>query len=287
MNYAEFKPSPHLSRHVECFWQLEFTPAEASRPLEILCPDCSFDMLFASDVFALQFRGTGQREIVKTGAALVGQKTNSVHLRVNRPSCLFGIRLKPFALAGLLPVPLFQLTDRLIPLTELFAFTHSQAAMLRDLVTARSIENRLVLAERLSVDLLHSDLKVDELLRAQCNYIMDRKGNLAVGDLLKEFGVSKVTLHRHFLDKLGLPAKKVSRIWRLNYFLQLKKDTTEENFTQLCLEAGYYDQAHFIRDFRSFFRIAPGQAFREPSQLIRISQAVIDRRFGNHYDPVI
>ena len=130
-------------------------------------------------------------------------------------------------------------------------------------------------------------LSIDQNLRAQLNYILDRKGVLQVQELFTEFGVSKVTLHKHFINKVGLSPKKVSRIWRINHFLLLQNETSIQNLTQLGLASGFYDQAHCIREFRSFFKDCPRQFFKHPSHLLAISQQVISKRFNHQYDPQV
>ena len=133
---------------------------------------------------------------------------------------------------------------------------------------------------------LFDDLSyIDQQFRDQINFILDRKGVLKVQELFAEFQVSKVTLHKHFLRKMGLSPKQVSRIWRLNYFLQLQRNTQNRKLTELALEAGYYDQAHFIREFHRFFPYSPNRILQSNSQLLQISQGIIDRRFSNLYDP--
>jgi AraC-like DNA-binding protein len=51
------------------------------------------------------------------------------------------------------------------------------------------------------------------------------------------------------------------------------------------LEVGYYDQAHCIKEFQSFFQQSPQQFFHRNSRLMNISQEIISRRFSNYYDP--
>ena len=68
-------------------------------------------------------------------------------------------------------------------------------------------------------------------------------------------------------------------------FLQLQQQASHQNFTHLALEAGYYDQAHSIREFKAFFNHCPSHLFQQNSQLLKISQDIITRRFSNAYDP--
>jgi methylphosphotriester-DNA--protein-cysteine methyltransferase len=116
---------------------------------------------------------------------------------------------------------------------------------------------------------------------------MDRHGNLKISEILEEFSTSKVTLRKHFINKVGLTPKKVSQIWRMNRVLQLKEDYPSLNLTALCLDAGFYDQAHFIKDFRLSFGLAPKKLFSQNSNLIKIANLNISKRFSNQYDPRI
>jgi len=142
------------------------------------------------------------------------------------------------------------------------------------------------LAEHLMLNIARENLSVDPVLRDQVNYILDRKGIIRVNDMYREFSISKVGLRNNFINKIGLTPKKVSRIWRLNYFLYLQQNASDQNFTQLGLEAGFYDQAHFIKEFKAFFHCSPKHFFNNDHHLLKISQEAIAKRLFNIYDPV-
>ena len=142
------------------------------------------------------------------------------------------------------------------------------------------------LSEQLMLNISKDNLIVDPMLRDQVNYILERKGILRVNEMYSEFGISKVGLRNNFINKIGLTPKKVSQIWRLNYFLYLQQNTSCQNLTQLGLDAGFYDQAHFIKEFKSFFHCSPLHFFKNEHHLLKISQETISKRLFNVYDPV-
>ncbi|RKN01118.1 AraC family transcriptional regulator [Aquimarina sp. AD1] len=116
---------------------------------------------------------------------------------------------------------------------------------------------------------------------------MFRHGSIQISELFKEFNVSKVTLHKHFVNKVGLSPKKVSQIWRMNRILQLREEFPNMSLTSIGLEAGFYDQAHFIKDFNAIFNITPFKFFAQKSNLVEIANLNITKRFTNQYDPII
>ncbi len=287
MEYREFSPDSMFTHHVECFWELDLNPEEVNRHYEVWAPDCTFDMMFSRYPVCLKFTNERTWQVVAAGASFVGQKTSGLKLLVKQRQKVFGIRFKPFAFAHLFPLSPGQLNNRAMALDQLFELKKSDRELIRYILGAPSLENQRIHCESLVTSLLNSKFYVDQTFRAQLNYIMERKGALKIRELFSEFGISKVTLRKHFLEKMGLSPKKVSRIWRLNHFLELKRKASNHNLTILALESGYYDQAHFIREFKSFFHYCPTQLFQNESQLLGISQDIISRRFSNQYDPVM
>ncbi len=285
MLYKEFQPPAYFSHHIECYWEMELTPGELDNPFEALSPDCTFDILFASLPLFTKYSADGIWKKINPGATFMGQKTSSINFTVRESAKVFGIRFKPFAFANLIKIPLFHLNDKIFALDKLFDLNINDRKSIQQILQSKEVSEKIEMAEALILNLLKKPLSVDQTLRAQLNYIMDRKGLIKINELFSEFGISKVTLRKHFIHKMGLSPKKVSRIWRINYFLELQKNKPKYNLTELCLEAGFYDQAHFIKEFKSFFGSCPNHFFKQGSQLIRISQETIAKRFSNQYDP--
>ncbi|MBX2874740.1 MAG: helix-turn-helix transcriptional regulator [Saprospiraceae bacterium] len=286
MRYQEQAAQAHFSRHIECFWELDLHPDEAQSPCELLVPDCTFDLIFCSTPIRFSLVGQSCTERMSIGANFIGQKTTGLYLCPEEPQRIFGVRFKPFALAHLFPIPPQQLTDKVLPLQQLFQIRTKEKTLIEDILSHDNLDEKVRCAECLVLSLFDELNYLDQQFREQLNYILERKGILKIQDLFGAFGVSKVTLHKHFLNKMGLSPKQVSRIWRLNYFLQLQRNTNKSKLTDLALKAGYYDQAHFIREFNRFFPYSPHRLLQSKSQLLQISQEIIDRRFSNLYDPI-
>lgn len=285
VKYQEFEPSAYLSKHVECYWELDVVPDELDSKFEVLSPDCTFEIIFSAFPICLRQINGDKLLKVPSGAAFVGQKTTSVKLVANQPVKIFGVRFKPFAFANLIDIPLYKMNDKVCPLQEVFSMSKWDSIQVQEILLKESGAEQVAAVEVFLSKLLKESFDVDQQLRAQMNYILDRKGIVKIMDMFSSFGVSKATLRNHFVQKMGLTPKKVSRIWRINYFLHLQKSMPDRNLTELGLTAGYYDQAHFIKEFRYFFGDCHRQFFKNNSQLLGISQAIISRRFANQYDP--
>lgn len=283
MQYREFSPDAFFTRHIESIWEMQLIPQTINNVFENLPPDCTFDLIICPQPVWVRFTHKATWEKLPATATLIGQRTSGLRFHVLQPTRLLGIRFKPFAFANRLTIPLHKLTDQLLPLQKVFPETPPHFAdtilQLQDPIA------RIKKMEAFLSTLFQEQWELDEHFRAQLNFILNRKGLVRICDLTKEFETSKVTLRQHFLKKMGLTPKKVSRIWRLNYFLQVQNERKLANLTAMGLEVGYYDQAHCIKEFHSFFNHSPLPFFQYNGRLLNISQGIINRRFSNYYDP--
>jgi AraC-like DNA-binding protein len=83
-------------------------------------------------------------------------------------------------------------------------------------------------------------------------------GCLGIGALAAELGCSQKHLIAQFHEQIGLPPKTVARILRFTRALLRLERSNNARWSEIALDCGYYDQAHFIRDFRTFTGSAPG-----------------------------
>jgi methylphosphotriester-DNA--protein-cysteine methyltransferase len=99
----------------------------------------------------------------------------------------------------------------------------------------------------------------DKLILAALALIHKSKGNIRITDLMKELHVSQSPLEKRFRQAVGASPKKFATIVRLKNVVQ--KYTPSTSLTDLGYESGFYDQAHFIKEFKNFTGVAPGKFF--------------------------
>jgi transcriptional regulator GlxA family with amidase domain len=92
-----------------------------------------------------------------------------------------------------------------------------------------------------------------------CRRARAHPGSVSVEALARDAGVSVRTLERHFLTHVGLSPKRWLRILRFQRVVG--EGDPGPDLLGRALRAGYYDQAHFLRDFREFAGTTPGRFF--------------------------
>ncbi|MGC4054112.1 MAG: helix-turn-helix domain-containing protein [Paludibaculum sp.] len=78
-----------------------------------------------------------------------------------------------------------------------------------------------------------------------------------IGALAAQTGLSPKRFIERFKAAVGLSPKHYCRILRFQGALALAEQGRRVEWTRIALDCGYFDQAHFIHDFRSFAGITP------------------------------
>ncbi|MFC3131899.1 helix-turn-helix domain-containing protein [Microbaculum marinum] len=94
--------------------------------------------------------------------------------------------------------------------------------------------------------------------------IVSAAGDVRIGELAAECGISRKHLNVRFRDAVGVAPKTYARVCRFQRAAWLLAQPGEPVWTHVALDCGYYDQAHFIRDFRRLSGYTPGE-FRRMS----------------------
>lgn len=285
MTYTETLPDNIFTHHIESYWDMPILNKNGISKLELLLPTCTFNIIFTDQTCMIKTHPLSDWVVLEAGASFFGQRTSCIYIKSDVAIKISGVRFKPFAFANIINMPIFQLNDGVTHLNELFEITPSADSLIHDIIITQELSFKTQLLNELMHLLFKDSFSIDEKLRAQLNYIMDRKGSVKVSEIFNVFNVSKVTLNKHFKNKVGLSPKRVAQIWRMNYLLQMKEENPSESLTSLSLNAGYYDQAHFIKDFKMLFGSPPRSFFLHNTQLLKVEHQNISKRFTNQYDP--
>jgi len=153
-------------------------------------------------------------------------------------------------------VPMYTLSDTTISLADIWGCV---AAEIEDTVAGSSNnEFRVSLLQKyLLKELVNGK---DDLLITHClKQARSSGGLIPVGRLIADIGLSQRHLSRKFQEYVGLSPKEYLRVSRFILSLGHLKRYPEFSLTEVACKSGYYDQAHFIRDYKEYTGYTPGQ----------------------------
>jgi AraC-like DNA-binding protein len=181
---------------------------------------------------------------------------------------VFGIKFKPGAFYPFVKTSVSAFTDKIVPLTNLFG--RDGATLEHDILAQPTADEDglIAIAESfLRARLPEQDDNIRIIDTIIARIIDDRQitkvdhvvSTLAVGDLR----VSKRQMQRLFSLYVGVSPKWVIMRYRLHEAVERMSNGEAVDLPALALDLGYFDQAHFIKDFKAMVGRAPGEYARQ------------------------
>lgn len=124
----------------------------------------------------------------------------------------------------------------------------------------KTAQQRITVVENFLENRLNTK-QTDELINLAVSIIKQYYGNIRIAVLAEKLHISQGRLEKRFRKVVGASPKKFASLVRMRTLVN--KASKEETFTKLGLHAGYFDQAHFIKDFKSFTGETPEQFFKK------------------------
>jgi AraC-like DNA-binding protein len=165
------------------------------------------------------------------------------------------VRLTPLGAYRLLGVPMRHLANEVVGLDDLLGVDAPRLA--ERLYDAPDWAARLDLLDAaLAARLIEAPAPSSGVVWAW-GRLRATHGRVPVGSLAQEVGWSRRHLSAQFREQVGLPPKLLARILRFDRVVARLRREEPQRWAEVAYDCGYYDQAHFNRDFRQFAGATP------------------------------
>ena len=247
-----FFPSGILSRYVKYYW----TCAHDRDALEVMYPTGCVELCIdISDGDTVRHRGEQSMPVPRL--EVLGHWTIPTRATIKKGNTCLITRFHPYAGSLFFPNQLSDFTNESIDLfdvltKECFEFYHR-------LMEQPSLEQKVIVLEAFLIDRLFTTSKNHNkitLVEGLCHTICSQGESFDSKRLAAEFGFSERYIQKLFLNYVGISPKSFFSVQRFNKSLKLVR-SSNMSLTNIAYECGYYDQAHFIREFKSDTGIAP------------------------------
>jgi AraC-like DNA-binding protein len=259
MNYYTVKPSEQLAPYVRFFWVLEHDGVSADQPyIHRSMADGCCEMLFHYKGRFTNLQQTDGSSGMSYSAGIDGPTQKFSRYQITESFGIFGLYLYPFAVTALFGIPASAITNQKVDLVTLLG------------QEGKDIEERIMLAatnaERVQILTVFLERRLNTAKKYQpsvfsaIKYIIKSKGTVAVDALAQKHFLSTRQFERNFKELAGFSPKLYSRIIRFQAAIE-KYQHKFISLTDIAYECGYYDQSHFIHDFKEFSGYHPKTYF--------------------------
>lgn len=230
---SRYHPSPKLAHFVEHYWIVRWNLENQSPFRQDVLSHPNIHLVFSEEGVRIWGVVTGRFTRILEGEGKV-----------------LGVKFRAGGFYPFYRKPVAGFMDRQLPFSDLFE-KEKPTALASDILKPQEEKAMAQRAETFLLQYLpERDPKIEELSNI-VDTIQYDASIIKVDDISEQFKIGKRTLQRLFRKYVGVNPKWVIQRYWLHEAAEKMANGGAENWPDLALELGYYDQAHFIRDFKS------------------------------------
>lgn len=256
INYIE--PSKVLSKFIKNYFIVE-----TDNPIDFLPNERVYPCGYATMIFHYGspsiFQKKDSSKYIEPNLVICGQQSSYYDLSLSGKTGMILIIFRPHGVKAFFNFPITELLDENLSIQDL---DKNEAIELEDkLLNSPNNRQRITHIENfLSKRLIYNN--EFERVEHAIKIIENSKGQIKAQDIAHEICLGIKQFERIFSKHVGINPKKYTSIVRFQNVIQMKREQKNSSMTQLALDNGYYDQSHFIHDFKSLTGFTPKAFFK-------------------------
>jgi AraC-like DNA-binding protein len=262
-------PAYPLSRYIEQF--VYYEGIEVAHSLDRFLPDGNTELIIdlTENPQSIHDNETLKEIQVCRHAWVSGVRTQPITIPAGSGSRMLIVAFKKGSAHPFYPFPMTEITDWVVGADLIFG---NRFQRLREqILHAASVEFMFSLVEQFLIRRGGEALQAD--VTARCvdyavSTIVNQPDAVGIGDFSSVIGYSQ----KHFIDlfkrHVGVPPKQYLKIMRFQKAILEIERGRFVDWGQIARASGFYDQAHFIHDFKSFSGFTPGEYMNRKTELL-------------------
>jgi AraC-like DNA-binding protein len=251
LSFLRLQPSADLADVVADFWFMRGGGPGALPDGHRILPDGCMEFVFQLGDPFRELRPDGRWRL-QPALLLVGQMQRRVDVRPSGVIDAVGVHFRPAGLSAFVPGSLARFTDHIVALSRVLG--GDAETLGRGLRKAGKPERKAALLEEF---LRGRRRDSDGAMALAAARLADDATTADIAALARGFGISERQFRRRFEAAVGLGPKRFARLARFQRVFEQERERDGRVWSRVALECGYYDQAHFNRDFRAFAGVRP------------------------------
>jgi AraC-like DNA-binding protein len=253
-------PSQTLAPYIKRYWAIENVLDKGEICVQRITPTGLTELML---YFTPRPKILTDNKHLSDNVTLHGHQNGFYDMELSGELSVFSIVFQPQGLMQFFNFPLSEICNRNISLKDI----NGQAG--RDLEEkmneATTFQQKVNVVETYLFNLLKNNFDNFEFRRVNrvAELIKQTYGNITISQLASEACLSRKQFERIFAEQIGISPKQYLKIIRFQSAIFQKQRNNNLNMTELSYESGYFDQSHFINDFKALSGLTPKQYFAE------------------------
>lgn len=255
MQLESVKPELSLQDHFKEYYFIQLDAGEERKIIPVI-DDCSYDFVFYKEANANMSYGIPPKNLACNSSFFtIHNLTPPYKISFENTLTFFTIKLQPWNNGYFFS----ELTKNgIIDLSQIQRFQNLYATNIFDVSTSKEKFNLINNYFLQNPIFLNSKRK---LVKQICELIIDKNGLISVVELSDYFLKSRQYLNKVFKEEVLYSLKKYITSVRILHLINYRKKHPEISLTEVSYMYNYFDQAHFIKDFKNICGVKPSYFF--------------------------
>lgn len=262
-------PKPELAGLIDTFWVFENDfgiPTDDSR---VIAPNGKAKFIYPYINGLSTVENGNQTDYKEQDIFFIGIWDKPVTLTSKaRVTGTIGIELSPNGLHRFTRFSAFEIVNQIFSFSEIYGSVGRE--LIENLGNTPSLNDKIEKLQQFLISIIGFTNRNNVLIDYTVSLIKDTQGLISIKDLEKKTGYSKRYIDILFKDHLGISPKTFSGITRFMSFYNLWANSENTNFYNENLYELYYDQAHFIKEFKKYTGYSPKQYAQNKNEFGKI-----------------
>lgn len=257
LNPKTYEPSTKLADFVKRYWTLH--GEKENIPLKnTIVPDGTMKLIFHyGDTY--KHHSQNGEVIILPKCFLIGQLTKPYVIEPTGVTGSFVVQFKPNGFLPFTTIPLKEMENTAVSLGKLFGEDGIELG--EQILNASSTSERIQIIEAFFFKTLADKETIDKVVKSTVETIFNANGQFSVNEFSRTNRIDRRQLARKFASTIGLSPKQLAKTVRIQTTLKILLNEEITSLTALAHENRYFDQAHFIKEFREFTGLTPKEFF--------------------------
>jgi AraC-like DNA-binding protein len=262
-------PHPQLAPFIQSFWIFQSDLGHAATSSRVIAPNGCLKIVlpFENALFAESRSVQQQHKEGKIQFIGNADEPYVINTYARRTGTLI-IELTPQGACRFAPFAMSDITNNIVPFTDVYG--KEGACLEKQIGNTTGPEAKAALLQDFMVKKIREITPQQIITDYSVNAILKSNGCVRIKTLEKQTGYSKRYLDMLFQNHVGLSPKTLSSVTRFQYFHLLWAKNPSPGFYRNEVFKFYYDQAHFIKEFKRFSGQTPEQYAISDNELGRI-----------------
>lgn len=254
MRYQEYDIAETLKPFIKVIWSMESESSMfGGTPLHILPDTCVELVVHFRNPYKTTF--SNDTTSIQEQSFVVAQMKSFLKIQAHGKTGIMAVRFSAIGAYHFFGMPMKEIANAEVGLRNIWPELAGEVEERINL--AKTTHQRSQILQHYLLLQLSRNSYVDSTIDCCVQEIKKAKGQLSVDALANQVGVSNRQLVRRFDKCIGLSPKEFIRITKFLSSLDMMRYAKDQSLTEIAVDSGYYDQAHFIHDFREFSGMTP------------------------------